>query len=101
MKNRELNNINNALSELLSMPMQGLIKFKIAKLLHEVDREMVPFLSSIEGIDRNSLEFAEIMEAEIGNAISVTLSQLELEPLNISPRTLILLEPVLESVEEN
>lgn len=96
MKNIELNNLNNAIRELLLIPIEGGLKFKIAKLYHEVDREMIPLIESISGLSQDSKEFKDIMEMENPTNISVELYPTELEPLNISTYTLLLLEPVIK-----
>lgn len=96
MKNKDITLLNHGLQVLINLKLYGQLKFKILKIVREVDAELEVLIKSLEGIDINSPEYKEIMEAESNFVPSQKLTLEELEPLEISAVDLMRLQPIWE-----
>jgi len=96
MKNKDITLLNHGLQVLINLKLYGQLKFKIFKIAKEVDAELEVLIQSLEGIDINSPEYKEIMEAESSFSPSQKLTLDELEPLEISAVDLMRLQPIWE-----
>lgn len=99
MKNAEIRAIAYELQELLNIPTRGVFKFKLAKLSKQFLDKARIIEGSLEvdekGVILNTQGNKEILELE-DNFEFTKLTYRELEPLEISTRTVLNLEKIIE-----
>lgn len=96
LKNIQLININNALSELIDLKITGRFKFKLFKLKVNLESALDPVYYAVQ--DANQDEIKEILDEE--QEVDVDLLTLEeLEPLELSIKQLGALEIIIAMEE--
>lgn len=87
---------------LIDVKVSGVLKFKIVRNCRKIDEILDIVRETLRGVKQGSKEEKEIFDNNVDIELD-TFTYSELEPLNISARTLILLEEVTknEKAEEN
>jgi len=93
LKNIQLININNTLSELVDLKITGRFKFKLFKLKITLENALDPVYLAIQGA--NQLETEEILNEEQEVDIDLLTFE-ELEPLELSIKQLGALEIIID-----
>lgn len=95
LKNIQIYNINNALSDLVDLKLSGRFKFKLYRLKVVVEQALEPVYKAIEGATED--EANEVLNEEQDVEID-KLTFEELENLDLSIRQLGALEPIMEEI---
>ena len=96
LKNNQLININNALSELVDLKINGRFKFKLFKLKVNLENALEPVYYAIQGANQD--EIKEILD-EYQDVEIELLKIEELEPLELSIKQLGALEIIIDMEE--
>lgn len=96
LKNNQLININNALSELIDLKITGRFKFKLFKLKVTLENALDPVYYAVQGANQD--EIKEILEEEQEFDIDLLTFE-ELEPLELSIKQLGALEIIIDMEE--
>lgn len=102
LNNLEILNINGALQALAKEKIAGAFKFKLLKLLRQIEPEAKTIIESLELTDKKRIAQTEgnqeILETEQELELNM-ITEKELEPLALSVPDLITLEKVIEEGE--
>lgn len=102
LNNLEILNINGALQALAKEKIAGAFKFKLLKLLRQIEPEAKTIIESLEITDKKRIAQTEgnkeILETEQELELNM-ITEKELEPLALSVPDLITLEKVIEEGE--
>lgn len=102
LNNLEILNINGALQALAKEKIAGAFKFKLLKLLRQIEPEAKTIIESLELTDKEKIAQTEgnkeILETEQELELN-TITEKELEPLALSVSDLVALEKVIEEGE--
>lgn len=102
LNNLEILNINGALQALAKEKIAGAFKFKLLKLLRQIEPEAKTIIESLELTDKEKIAQTEgnkeILETEQELELNM-ITEKELEPLAVSVSDLVTLEKVIEEGE--
>ncbi len=102
LNNLEILNINGALQALAKEKIAGAFKFKLLKLLRQIEPEAKTIIESLELTDKKRIAKTEgnkeILETEQELELNM-ITEKELEPLAVSVSDLVTLEKVIEEGE--
>lgn len=102
LNNLEILNINGALQALAKEKIAGAFKFKLLKLLRQIEPEAKIIIESLELTDKKRIAQTEgnqeILETEQELELNM-ITEKELEPLAVSVSDLVTLEKVIEEGE--
>lgn len=93
LKNIQLININNTLSELVDLKIAGRFKFKLFKLKVDLENALDPVYLAVQGANQDEIE--EILDEEQYVEINLLTIE-ELEPLELSIKQLGALEIIID-----
>lgn len=100
--NLEILNINGALQALAKEKIAGAFKFKLLKLLRQIEPEAKTIIESLEITDKKRIAQTEgnqeILETEQELELNM-ITEKELEPLAVSVSNLVALEKVIKEGE--
>lgn len=102
LNNLEILNINGALQALAKEKIAGAFKFKLLKLLRQIEPEAKTIIESLEFTDKKRIAQTEgnqeILETEQELELNM-ITEKELEPLALSVSNLVALEKIIEEGE--
>lgn len=102
LNNLEILNINGALQALAKEKIAGAFKFKLLKLLRQIEPEAKTIIESLELTDKKRIAQTEgnqeILETEQELELNM-ITEKELEPLAVSVSNLVALEKVIKEGE--
>lgn len=102
LNNLEILNINGALQALAKEKIAGAFKFKLLKLLRQIEPEAKTIIESLEITDKERIAKTEgnkeILETEQELELNM-ITEKELEPLAVSVSNLVALEKVIKEGE--
>lgn len=102
LNNLEILNINGALQALAKEKIAGAFKFKLLKLLRQIEPEAKTIIESLEITDKKRIAQTEgnqeILETEQELELNM-ITEKELEPLAVSVSNLVALEKVIKEGE--
>lgn len=102
LNNLEILNINGALQALAKEKIAGAFKFKLLKLLRQIEPEAKTIIESLELTDKKRIAQTEgnqeILETEQELELNM-ITEKELEPLAVSVSDLVTLEKVIKEGE--
>lgn len=102
LNNLEILNINGALQALAKEKIAGAFKFKLLKLLRQIEPEAKTIIESLELTDKKRIAQTEgnqeILETEQELELNM-ITEKELEPLAVSVSNLVALEKIIEEGE--
>lgn len=102
LNNLEILNINGALQALAKEKIAGAFKFKLLKLLRQIEPEAKIIIESLELTDKKRIAQTEgnqeILETEQELELNM-ITEKELEPLAVSVSNLVALEKIIEEGE--
>lgn len=96
--NKEIIMVNNALGEIFNIPMRGLLKFKVARNKRALEEITLDILEATDNLESEDAE--EVLEETVEVEIQ-PLMEMELADVEISPSTIILLDPIIEEETNN
>lgn len=102
LNNLEILNINGALQALAKEKIAGAFKFKLLKLLRQIEPEAKTIIESLEFTNKKRIAQTEgnqeILETEQELELNM-ITEKELEPLAVSVSNLVALEKIIEEGE--
>lgn len=90
----EINIINLGLAELMETKIKGALKFKVLKNKLKAEELLKLAIESLEDVEKEE-EKKEVLELE-QEVDFITITNIELEELEITPKTLLMLEKIME-----
>lgn len=101
LKNFEILNINEALSQIAEQPLKGAFKFKIYNIKRVLEDKIEVLLKAMEGlhVEEDSDEIEEIMAVE-QEIVIYKIGQNELDHIDLSIKQIALLESIIKFESE-
>lgn len=94
MENYKIVEVNSLLMDVIDTPIKGKAKFKIFKIKMELEDKIKILNKSLEGVEDNN-ERTEILNE--GQDVNFeTLQEDDLEPLDLTIRQLVTLQPIIK-----
>lgn len=90
----EINTINLGLAELMETKIKGALKFKVLKNKLKAEELLKIAIESLEDVESEE-DKKEVLELE-QEVDFITLTNMELEELEITPKTLLMLDKLME-----